>query len=136
MLAQNFKTPAELEISDAEFDALAKVLGMLEREEFSFGKVGKTGEMAAPTSGMTFHMNCLWLTEECGTVACIGGWAAYFMGENPNDYLSGPRPRNLFRLFWPGGVGYFATRSQAAIALRNYLTPGVPRSRPQERARR
>lgn len=33
MLAQNFKTPADLGITDVEFDALYKVLGILERSE-------------------------------------------------------------------------------------------------------
>lgn len=33
MLAQNFKTAADLDLADAEFEALVKVLGMLERGE-------------------------------------------------------------------------------------------------------
>ena len=43
MLAQNFKTPADLEITDIVFEALVKVLGMLERQEFSFGEAGRDG---------------------------------------------------------------------------------------------
>jgi hypothetical protein len=35
MLAQNFKTAAELDLSDAEIKALVKVLGILERGELS-----------------------------------------------------------------------------------------------------
>lgn len=33
MLAQNFKTPADLKIDDDDFEALVKVLGMFERAE-------------------------------------------------------------------------------------------------------
>jgi hypothetical protein len=35
MLANSFMTPSALGISDVEFDALVKVLGMLERSEIS-----------------------------------------------------------------------------------------------------
>lgn len=34
MLAQNFKTPADLDLSDKEFASLVKVLGMLERGSY------------------------------------------------------------------------------------------------------
>jgi hypothetical protein len=46
MLAQNFKTPAALGISDAEFEALVKALGMLEREEIKEA----TLHLAAPAA--------------------------------------------------------------------------------------
>jgi hypothetical protein len=68
MLAQNFKTPAELRISEVAFTALVTVLGMLDR-----------GEIAAEE----FHMGDWWERGHdargrfCGSVGCIGGWASY-----------------------------------------------------------
>lgn len=109
MLAQNFKTPAELEISDIEFEALVKVLGMFDRGEIP-------PEM--------FRMNQIG-SPDCGTAGCICGWAKTI-------------DRSLFNGTWSVGLdGLFirpsnlqntdATPPQAAIALRNYLTSGEPR---------
>lgn len=112
MLAQNFKTPAFLGIKAAEFEALTKVLGMLEREEiparmFTMTHVGEP---------------------ECGTAGCIKGWACSVSGQ---QFRQRTCPPNLMALFFPGAEAqcdaYKATREQAAIALRNYLTHGEPR---------
>lgn len=105
MLAQNFKTPTDLDISDAEFDALRKVLGMLER-----------GEIAERQFDMR-HIH-----HDCGSPARICGWALHVS----NNY-------RLFGSVWPQRLAdLLRTRtgvntSQAAIALRNYLTHGEPR---------
>lgn len=136
MLAQNFKTPAELDIPEEDFWALVKVLGMLEREEFCFDpcftKRG-LGFSPMPIGKETFFMGTLGKTNECGTIACIGGWVAIMTGKSDFDadeYVCNP-PGKLYQLFWPGDTecqnGYIATPSQAAIALRNYLTDGEPR---------
>ncbi len=122
MLANYFKTAIDLQITSAEHDALVKVLGMLEREEFTYGD--------AATGPKTFNMNIIFSESRCGTVACIGGWAAILMGRDPNDYMQGGHrgrfPKELIELFWPGESGRFATLSQAAIAMRSYLTTGQP----------
>ena len=128
MLANYFKTPADLQITDVEHNALVNVLGMLEREELAFGKRYEDTDQIMPTSIKTFHMNITYSKSRCGTVACIGGWAAILMGRDPIDYVQGrgswPLPEELRKLFWPGDSGSLATRSQAAIALRSYLTIG------------
>ncbi len=123
MLAQNFKTAADLGISDKEFEALRKVLGMFERgeitpEHFDMGN---------------------W---KCGTTYCIGGWAEKIAGESCQsfDKISRtfsvrerhPELVGLDRLFFPkarygDGGAYDATPEQGAFALRNYLTHGEPR---------
>lgn len=124
MLAQNFKTAADLGLSDAEFDALAQVLGMLEREEIEPRKFSMRS---------TVH--------DCGSPACICGWAGHvsnwaafpeaekrFSGEALLRRL--PKQLNDLFLFSRGGLHTpqaRATPSQAAIALRNYLTHGEPR---------
>lgn len=126
MLARNFKTPADLGISNAEFEALAKVLGMLERgdipeREFNMARIrGKTS---------------------CGTVACICGWAsivsdgrAFPMREMPGERWYpissfSALPKSLRDLFGVDNmkVCFEGTRQSAAIALRSYLTTGEPR---------
>lgn len=114
MLAQNFRTAADLGIEDAELEALIKVLGMLEREEI-------------PAEQFTM----LWVGEpECGTAGCILGHVRTVSIESYKG-LSGNSwgGSSLERLFFPdapkGGCDpYLATRSQAATALRSYLTTG------------
>ncbi len=132
MLAQNFKTPADLKISDAEFDALFKVLGMLERDEVRRAET-YTMRLAENhgTTPMGFHMGTFYgANEECGTVCCICGWAE-FVGHLPAGSLMRARFFNsgLMKLFDPTGTfdsDKIGTQ-QAAIALRNYLTHGEPR---------
>jgi hypothetical protein len=124
MLAQNFKTPAELGIKSKEFDALFKVLRMLERDELVH--VDLTGDtIYSPNMPNAFSMT-MWKQEtDCGTVGCIGGWAEKVGGVVFIRY-----PGALDRLFYPGSdkvsEGYEATPAQAAIALRSYLTTGEP----------
>ena len=58
MLANNFMTPSALGISDVEFEALVKVLGMLERTEI-------------PDEQFTMRR----VQHPCRTPACLCGWA-------------------------------------------------------------
>jgi hypothetical protein len=130
MLANNFMTPSALGISDVEVDALVKVLGMLERGEISDDQ---------------FTMRRV--QHPCRTPGCLCGWAnhvsagrAFPLQAKPgltifSNTTYGPRwremPRPVLELFGYGGRPtdpvYAATPSQAAIALRNFLTQGEPR---------
>lgn len=126
MLAQNFKTPADLGIKDVEFEALVKVLGMLERGELREApKPNRTWDHHT-FKGMGFNMECSGVKNACGTVACIGGWAAYLMGRPMNEYVNYHYSTPLENLFW-GNTNEETSISQAAIALRNFLTHGEPR---------
>lgn len=112
MLAQNFKTPNALGIEDAGFEALVKVLGMLEREEIP---------------AENFRMEFWNEKFSCGTVHCIGGWAQAVAATKEifNTCTAG-----LGDLFYPRPgceSAWRASRAQAAVALRNYLTSGEPR---------
>lgn len=124
MLAQNFKTPAELKISDAEFDALYKVLGMLERGEMVHELVP-----SRPEHSNGFNMAIVHFSTECGTACCIYGWAQQIYPRfNPNmsDAVNIP----LYDLFCVHGRRsrlQDITPAQAAIALRSYLTCGDPK---------
>lgn len=118
MLAQNFKTADQLRISEAGYAALLQVLGRLEREEipanlFNMKMVGEP---------------------ECGTPGCILGHTREIDMEAYEELRSTSYDsRNLEDLFFPCGDKtcnpYVATRSQAAMALRSYLTTGKPRWR-------
>lgn len=110
MLAQNFKTASDLGIGDKEFDALCKVLGMLERAEIPERK---------------FVMTSVG-TPECGTPGCILGWARTIhrgtMCRDTTEPLFYPQMGPS-----PCRAAYKAGTAQAAMALRNFLTYGEPR---------
>jgi hypothetical protein len=130
MLANSFMTPSALGISDVEFDALVKVLGMLERSEISED---------------IFTMRRV--QHSCRTPACICGWANYVSAGRAfplyakpgltvfSDRTFAPRwgdlPRPVLELFAyggrPGDPVYDASPSQAAMALRSFLTRGEAR---------
>jgi hypothetical protein len=117
MLAQNFNTAVDLDITDAELDALIKVLGMLERGEL----VNADPDAKIPNGfNMGEHGR-----EGCGTVACIGGWCASIMGVPMFGYVEShiEKGRPLHELYWDR-ISSDITPQQAALALRSYLTTG------------
>lgn len=122
MLANYYKTPADLQITDAEFEALVKVLGMLERGEL----VHATPKPCAGVGPLTGHFNMAFhnTITECGTVCCIAGTASLLIGIPLNHN----RTKELRELCYPDSVRDWLgiTPAQAAIALRNYLTTGQP----------
>ncbi len=114
-----FKTADSLQLSEPQLSALKKVLRYLEQ-----------GKIPASTFSMDF-----WHSKghRCGSTHCIGGWAEKLSGVTFEDH-----PPNLGKLFYPGtdvrnekesDRAYRATRKEAAMALRNYLTFGKPRWR-------
>jgi hypothetical protein len=132
MLANNFMTPSALGISDVEFDSLAKVLGMLERGEI-------------PDDQFTMRR----VQHPCRTPACLCGWANHVSAGRafplhatysrltvftttatygPRWSELAPQVKHLFGFGGrPADPVYAASPSQAAIALRNFLTHGEPR---------
>lgn len=134
MLAQNFMTPAALGLSDAEFKAMVKVLGMLERGEIPYSSPGEMRFLVPGANPTSFNMYHFAGATECGTACCICGWAVA-VGRLRDTELLSKRFGNdgLLRLFDPyhDGVSSGTTKSitpdQAAIALRNFLTTGEPR---------
>jgi len=125
MLAQNFKTADELQITDEERSALIKVLGMFEREEIQPSTPYK------PNCRNGFHMATVRSTEDCKTVACIKGWCQIVGGNHLFDPFNGrPIPPRLYdELFLYGDERRKKINSpdQAAAALRSYLTTGRAR---------
>jgi hypothetical protein len=138
MLAQNFKTAAELGISDDDFRGLAHVLGMLERDEVKHvpiqDKFYRNNKLPVPTKDFLFNMDNLYTVAACGTAACIAGTADLFCGTNFTEggkWLRGGLPTALEELFCPSACEVSAwpkiTVAQAATATRNFLTCGEPR---------
>lgn len=125
MLANNFMKPKALGISEAEVAALIAVLGMLERGELNYQPYVHPG---VPNG---FNMSGYWHEHHCGTTGCIAGWASFLSkGCAFADFVGGEtsllhRPQSLCDLFL--NVKDEITPSQAATALRNYLTMGEPR---------
>lgn len=125
MLMQNFKTAADLGITEPEHRAFLQVLGMLERGELVdvhfFDECENGFNMSVSGRG-------------CGTPACIGGWAAFLMDIDQSSYLDRydlahkHKNEGLHELFWNNdAVDNWARVSQAATALRSYLTTGDAR---------
>lgn len=133
MLAQNFKTVADLGIKDTELDALVKVLRMLERDELRHVEVKKSehGTSRPVRLDFLFNMDNLYTSaRSCGTAACIAGTADLFFGSAFIDGSALRRhlPEAVIDLFCPNACGadewQKITTEQAAIALRSYLTTG------------
>lgn len=127
MLAQNFMPPATLGLSDKEFEALVKVLGMFERGEVVHWSGHWDGKPCQIPNA--FNMR-LW---SCGTAHCIGGWAGTIIGERTLQEKTSSRfTDGLSLLFYPRTnylnfpMNHEITVDQAASALRNYLTTGQP----------
>lgn len=131
MLAQNFKTAADLGITDPELDALIKVLGMLERGEIPDRAF--TMRQFRPT----WSDRAQDIAKECGTIGCLCGWANFVSGgeaflqavtgrlsfptEAIHDLFAIQRDEDdrLIPRIWRD-----ATIESAAIALRSYLNTG------------
>lgn len=123
MLAQNFKSAADLGITEPEQAALIKVLGMLER-----GDLIDASQDDECDNGFNMGTH----GRGCGTPACIGGWVASLMGADQMQYVDSYMPiygksnGALTDLYWnyifaPKRPGV----AESAVALRNFLTTGL-----------
>jgi hypothetical protein len=132
MLAQSFMSAADLGISDQQRDALQKTLvlletGKLEHIPTALSLPDEEQEVVPPEFGGTFNMRWWSFAHNCGTAGCIGGTAEMISGVGFGMWGAHP---GLSKLFWP--VSIFEkeedldsiTTSQAAHALRSYLTTG------------
>jgi hypothetical protein len=133
MLAVNFLSAEQLEISAHERDALIRLLAMMEREEFVHVPAdeddnysGERGFNMSDYDHETFR--------GCGTVCCIAGWSDRLFGTHfverhgsIGSVLGIQRlPARLNGLFSGPGCVDSCTVAEAATALRNYLTTGAP----------
>jgi hypothetical protein len=124
MLAQNFRPADDLEITERQHDALRMTLVLLETGKLTHAEPGRPrGDRGAFTGH--FNMREWNSIGECGPVCCIGG-TAELIGNVTFD----PErlPEGLDELFFPNTARLEQINtSQAAMALRCYLTSGDPR---------
>lgn len=116
MLAQNFKTPEELNLTEKGYVGLLKVLRMLESGELAW-----TNGAHVPNG---FNMTTTWVENECGTVGCIGGWAGFY---NKDGWVPGMTlTAKSTGLFCPANAGPWETITvdRAAKAVRSFLVTG------------
>jgi len=134
MLAQSFKSAADLKITEPQLSALQKTLVLLETGKVEHVPSYKiTSDMPKDQrkfSGL-FNMK-MWAgaDDDCGTVCCIGGTAELIGNiKFGTGFGMGLPTAELSTLFYPP---FFhekwesITPSQAARALRSYLTTGDP----------
>jgi hypothetical protein len=134
MLAQNFKSAADLGITEPQLSALQKTLVLLETGKLKHVPTGYDGDGHGypdlKFSGQ-FNMNQWAGANECGSICCIGGTAQLIGNLAPNEMeMAGAENDRLARLFYPDVSGddwSGITDSQAATALRSYLTTGDAR---------
>jgi hypothetical protein len=127
MLAQSFKSAAELNITEAQKDALIKTLVLMETGKVTHAPIGDG--YYPDTGSFTGQFNMIhWNSVHgCGTVACIGGTAELVSGVSFNKDTCNGIDAQLYRLFMPDlpeSLWNGITPSQAARALRSYLTTG------------
>jgi hypothetical protein len=108
MLARNFKTPAELELTYAQHAALIKVLDALERGELIEMTGDGPGRFEDIDQGFSMRA---WSSCICGWADRLGG-DPFKRGTVPNGRVSGLFSRT------------YLTMSQATIALRDFLVHG------------
>jgi hypothetical protein len=129
MLAQNFKTADDLDITEKQKDALCKTLVLFETGKLTHVPPSSNGDEEATFSG---HFNmCNWSAKHrCGTIGCIGG-TAEMVGQVSFGYIYGLTNLPLKDLFLPNEVEPSQwgniTVDQASRALRSYLTTGAAR---------
>lgn len=129
MLAQSFKPAAELDITEPQRDALCKTLVLLETGKLQHVPIydRDIGADPGPSFEGKFNMAQYNVRTECGTVMCLCGTAEMIgdvqFSDNWNDGLD-----ELFRPTIKGKLDISLWRritpSQAATALRSYLTTG------------
>ena len=119
MLANSFMKAEALGITEAEVAALVHVLGMMDREELRDTQADRDERGFCMSSWPNLH--------DCGTPACIGGWASRLLGYDWSLKDDGTAP-GAHDLFFPTGADWRAiSMAKATIALRNYLTTGEAR---------
>ncbi|MBR1122148.1 hypothetical protein JQ628_11535 [Bradyrhizobium lablabi] len=128
MLAQNFKTAEDLDITEPQKDALIKTLVLLETGKLVHDRGHfQAAEREEMGTINRFSMRLVFAKGDCGTVGCICGIAETLGGEGIGTRYG----HALDNLFCPPSkiVGNWAniTPAQAATALRSYLTTGDAR---------
>lgn len=137
------KTPQELQISQEEYDALVWVKEQLRNKNL----VHIDPDIEEPEGRNAFNMSLGCKTHNCGSVACVGGWAWVHMNLNrvqkdpegfyrldewetnrAHDYVYYGRTAPLGQLYFPPSEYNYEniTADEAATAIENFLKTGEP----------
>lgn len=124
MLAQNFKSAAELKIPETDHAALVKVLVLMETEQMRYVPWRELlpGHGHQDKYDGLFNMGASFAGHECGTSNCIRGAAIAIGGAKFRGATTDSGLNELFYR-WIGDPNV----EQGARALRNYLTYGQPK---------
>lgn len=123
MLAQSFMSAADLGVTEPQRDALQKVLVLLETGKLKHIPEKEINFIEPEEDHFSGMFNMGWTTvgHSCGTVGCIKGNAELISGVELSSYQNDA----LHELFYTVEMnGRDITTSQAARALRSYLTTG------------
>lgn len=125
MLARSFKTAAELNIPEDQYQALLKTLDVFETDSKLVWteRPDRVRSDVTPKFDHLFNMNCWNSTFPCGTISCIGGSAELISGIRMQ---TNKKTIQLHNLFYPYEIHNWnlITPEIATQALRNYLTRG------------
>ena len=133
MLSRSFKSHDELQLTEPQHAALIKVLGMLERNEFTH-KTSLDQWIESREEVKFFDMSGYHVKGyRCGTVGCIAGWChevshgKVFPGIDEGLLAENLSPETMDLFHAMGHDRATITPPQAARALNNYLVTGAPR---------
>jgi hypothetical protein len=126
------KTARQLGLRVSYYKGLWEVLYLLESGGLKFCLMGRSAK------GNCFNMNTWHDRHKCGSVGCIGGWAAHLSGArwfSGEDYesnmvlsrVSSHQEQQFHNLLYPSDVEVWdkITPKRAAKTLRGYLETGV-----------
>jgi len=96
------KDHSKLKMSFQELGAFLATYTMLKLGVLKIQKPSAvTGDVEPPKAGEhTFNMATAGMMKECGTVGCIGGNMAIFMGQDPMSYIKSATGEKK-KLFYP-----------------------------------
>lgn len=129
MLAQSFKSAADLGITEPQKEALMKTLVLLETGKLRHTPASSDSDVTSRHFSGHFNMSNWGAKHTCGTIACIGG-TAELVGQVSFGYIYQIQNGPLKALFLPpmnSMTWADITPAQAATALRSYLTTGDAR---------
>src|SRR5258708_1037630 len=101
MLAQSFLSADELQITEAQKDALIKTLVLMETGKLTYVEIGDGFYQDTGTFTGQFNMLHWNSAHDCGTVACIGGTAEMIGGVSFTETLGNRDNGPLYQLFMP-----------------------------------
>lgn len=128
MLMQNFKTAADLGITEHQKEALMKTLVLLETGKLIHVTEFKVLSIHSESYSGHFNIRAWSADSDCGTVRCIGGTAEAVGNVSFDGWAD--EQNALYDLFSPpysNDQWNEITQAQAAAALRSYLTTGDAR---------